>query len=568
MAISHHEAFELLHHGLDAALQRERGQLPAGRLRAAVLAALDPASRQALEAHWTSCPACQADLALSTRLRAEAAARGPRSLKPHAHTPTQAAASRVGPRISASLVWQFTLLAAMLLGLLWALDELRPHPAVTSAPSGENPVLVPPVETAPTPQAGGSGWVRIAASDGQAGNLFGYWAALDGDYLAAGAPGIALADGTGGFATDRPAGAVYVFQRQGEVWVEQAKVLPADSRPGDRFGLRVALSGDTLAVGAPYKQAPPGGSAAGAVYLFQRQGEAWVQQALLASPDGAPFDLFGSSLALQGDTLVVGARSADLPGETNAGAVYVYQRASSGSDWALQDRLGAENGAARDYFGQEVALYGDMLLVGAPGRDERSAGQNTGAVYVFERRGETWFSQGTLKVPGLAANAQLGYALAVNPGTGTLAVFAQISRPNPGLSEEMDPFMPAENYSGTVYIFEPRDANWLYQAHLVPDYSPNGIIFFPPTGRVVAGGGDSTVETIGLSLGWQGAFFFQNQGDRWVERSPQEMSLPSGETNGVFQGMPNFLDADEQVLAIQELELTDFGSDILLLEIP
>jgi hypothetical protein len=273
-------------------------------------------------------------------------------------------------------------------------------------------------------------------------------------------------------------------------------------------------------------------------------------------------------MALAGDTLVIGARSADLPGETNAGAVYVYQRASGGSDWALQTRLAAADAAARDYFGQDLALFENKLLVGAPGRDNRSAGQNSGAVYVFEQSGAAWRSQGMLKVPDLAANAQFGYALSLNPNTGTLAVFSQITRPNPELSEEMDPFMPKENYSGTVYVFEPRGASWLYQAHLVPGYSPNGIIFFPPTGRVVAGGGGASAETIGLSLGWLGAFFFQRQGDEWVERSPQEMSMPSGETTGAFQGMPHFLDADEQVLAIQELNLSDFGSTILLLDIP
>lgn len=567
MAISHREAFELMHQGLDAALQRGRDDLPAGRLQDAVLAALDPASRQRLETHWAGCAGCQADLALSARLRAEAAQRWPHTLEPRTRAAALAATSRPGPRLSASLVGQLLLLAAVLLGLLWALEVLRPQPAETPALTAENPVLLPPAQITPTPQTSESGWVRLTASDGEAGNLFGYWAALDGDFLAAGAPGVALADGTGGFATERPPGAVYVYQRQGEDRIEEAKLLPASSQPGDRFGLRVALSGDTLAVGAPYKQVSPGGNAAGAVYLFQRQGETWVEQALLTAPDGAPFDLFGGAIALEGDTLVVGARSADLPGVVNAGAVYVFQRESGGSDWALQARLEAEGGAVRDYFGQEVVLYEDRLLVAAPGQDDRSAGQNSGAVYIFERRGEAWRAQGTLNVPDLVPNAQFGYALSLNPVTGTLAVYAQISQPNPEFNEEMGLYMAEENYPGTVYVFEDRSGSWRYQAHLVPRYRTQGVFFFPPSGRVVVGG-RVPEETLGLSLGWHGAFFFQRQGEEWVERSPEEMSLPGSETTGVFHGMPYLLDANEQVLALQELDLTEFGSTILLLDIP
>ena len=561
MAISHHEAFELLHHGLDAALQRERGQLPAGRLREAVLAALDTPQRQRLEVPLGRLPG----LPGRPGAEREAACGGGRALAAHPGTPHEPCQGIHLPGWAAPLrqpgLAACTLLAAVLLGLLWALEELRPQPAVTS--SAENPVMVPPVETAPTPQASGSGWVRIAASDGQAGNLFGYWAALDGDWLAAGAPGVALADGTGGFATDRPPGAVYIFQRQGEAWVEQAKVLPSDSQPGDRFGLRVALFGDTLAVGAPYKQAAPGGNAAGAVYLFQRQGEAWSQQALLAAPDGAPFDLFGSSLALQGDTLVVGARSADLPGETNAGAVYVYPARQR------RVRLGAASPAGCCRMGRRAIISArkwpcteDKLLVGAPGRDDRSAGQNAGAVYVFERRGETWRSQGTLKVPGLAANAQFGYALSLNPVTGTMAVFAQISRPNPELSEEMARLCPLENYSGTVYVFEPRERELALPGSSGSRLQPERNHLFP-TDRAGSGRWQGLRPRKPSVSPWDGRvrFFFQRQGDGWVERSPQEMSLPSGETTGVFQGMPHFLDADEQVLAIQELNLTDFGSD-------
>jgi hypothetical protein len=394
---------------------------------------------------------------------------------------------------------------------------------------------------------------------------FGYTAAMDGDFLVASAPGMALpgegdeasaAGGSGG----PLAGAVYVFQRQGGKWTEGVKLMAADAQASDQFGLRVALSGDTLAVGAPYKWAPAGGNAAGAVYVYQRQGDAWAQQARLAAADGAPFDLFGSALALRGDTLAVGARSADSTSGLNAGAVYVYQR--QGGDWSLQARLAAKDARGSDFFGQDLVLVEDALLVGAPGHDERAADDNFGAVYLFQRRGDAWSQADRLSAPDLAPNAQFGTALALDEGSGTLVVYTQTERLNQDLEPGMEELGPIENYSGSVYVFERHGADWRYQARLTPGQRLYLPFYFLRVGRVAASQSASSREFIVLSIGWYGTYFFQHQGDQWTEITPPEIT--SQGTTGLLS-MQQLLAVDGDIL-VNRTRLSDSGSAVLLVE--
>jgi hypothetical protein len=415
--------------------------------------------------------------------------------------------------------------------------------------------------SAPRPQTqeSGPGWVLLSTTDTQMEDNFGYTAAMDGDFLVAGAPGTALPGAAGG-PGGALAGAVYVFQRQGDNWMPGVKLMAADAETGDQFGLRVALSADTLAVGAPYKWISTGGNAAGAVYVYQRQGGTWTQQARLTAPDGAPFDLFGSALALQGDTLAVGARSADPPGGRNAGAVYVYRRQSEG--WSLQARLVAGDTAGGDYFGQDLVLFQNGLLVGAPGHEERARDDNFGAVYLFERRGDGWSQAAELSAPDLAANAQFGSALALDEGTGRLVVYAQ--KEGPDLEEEpgLENYGSIKNYVGTVYVFERRGANWRYQAGLTPDQPPYLAIYFRRAGRVAAGQSASSREFIVLSMGWYGTYFFQHQGDQWTKITPPEIT--SQGATGLLSTQ-QLLAVDGDIL-VNRTSLSDSSSAILLVE--
>jgi FG-GAP repeat len=284
--------------------------------------------------------------------------------------------------------------AAILWMSIWGLYRVQDAPKATKLQSGG-------LEQT-TSQPAGLAQVRLHASDFQAHDYFGNSVAMDGDVLAVGAPGVDQAG--------HDSGAIYVFQHDGQGWDETAKLAPDDLGAEDQLGTAVALDGGTLAAGAAYATSKEAGFAAGAVYIFVRQGDGWRQQARLTARDGAAFDLFGAALALEGNTLVVGARAADGPsGVRNEGAAYVYQR--QGENWVETGRLSAADGAENDFFGQAVALQGDQIAAGAFGHDDPTAGPNAGAVYLFQRRNGAWFAGAELKSAHARAQAQFGYAV-------------------------------------------------------------------------------------------------------------------------------------------------------------
>ena len=162
-------------------------------------------------------------------------------------------------------------------------------------------------------------------------------------------------------------------------YAQQAKLLANDKADGDYFGRSVALSGDTLVVGANLED-DSGTIDNGAAYVFTRSGGVWTQQAKLLANDKADSDSFGWSVALSGDTLVVGANSEDDSGTTQNGAAYVFTR--SAGVWTQQAKLLANDKADNDRFGASVALSGDTVVVGANFEDD-SGTTNNGAAYAF-----------------------------------------------------------------------------------------------------------------------------------------------------------------------------------------
>ena len=204
---------------------------------------------------------------------------------------------------------------------------------------------------------------------------------------------------------------MYVFTRSGTVWSQQAYVKASNSGSSDSFGWSLALSGDTLAVGAPFEassatgidgnQDNDGASLSGAVYVFTRVGAAWSQQAYVKASNTDSEDRFGYSLALSGESLAVGAdregsgatgvngdeSNDSLPG---SGAVYLFTR--SGTAWSQQAYIKAAVTDNGDFFGYSVALSGDTLAAGAPGEDSMPLNSDpldnnqsgAGAAYVFQ----------------------------------------------------------------------------------------------------------------------------------------------------------------------------------------
>ena len=199
---------------------------------------------------------------------------------------------------------------------------------------------------------------------------FGHSLDVDGDTAVVGSPWE-----DNGSLTYRGAGHVYV--RQGSSWISQARLLPSSPQVWVEFGTSVTVEGDTIVVGATH-QAVAGMADAGVAYVFQRTGSAWTEQAILSAPDPLPFGQFGFDVDLQGDRLVIGSLYQE--------SVYIFERA--GAQWTLRAQLTPHDSEPVDRFGASVALDGDRLLVGATGDDDD--GYNAGAAYLFTKSGLHW----------------------------------------------------------------------------------------------------------------------------------------------------------------------------------
>jgi hypothetical protein len=247
---------------------------------------------------------------------------------------------------------------------------------------------------------------QLLAFDGAANDYFGYSVALSGETALVGAVG----DTVGGNARQ---GSAYVFVRSGGSWIQQAHLMASDGAAYDNFGHSVALSGETALVGAP-DDTIGGNVEQGSVYVFVRSGGSWSQQAQLFAFDGAAGDYFGSSVALSGETALVGAQNDTVGSNTYQGSAYVFVR--SGGSWSQQAQLFAFDGAAGDYFGYSVALSGETALVGARAD---TVGSNTlqGSAYVFARSGTGWSQQAKLLAGDGAAGDYFGYSVALSGWT-------------------------------------------------------------------------------------------------------------------------------------------------------
>ncbi len=160
-----------------------------------------------------------------------------------------------------------------------------------------------------------------------------------------------------------------MFTRSGTTWTQQAKLTAADGAAGDQFGYSVAISGDTVVITANADDNDVNGIDSGSAYVFTRSGTTWSQQAKLTAADGASRDWFGVRVAISGDTAVITADADDDDvNGVDSGSAYVFTR--SGTTWYQQAKLTAADGAAVDLFGYSVALSGDTAVIGAARDDD------------------------------------------------------------------------------------------------------------------------------------------------------------------------------------------------------
>ena len=346
----------------------------------------------------------------------------------------------------------------------------------------------------------GSTWSQEAylkASNTGNNHVFGYSVAVSGDTIVVGGPGeMSLGTGVNGNQDNfgaQGSGAAYVFVRNGSTWSQEAYFKASNADAEDQFGISVAVSGDTVVVGAPQESSGATGvdgdqsdddkQWAGAAYVFVRNGTTWSQEAYLKASNTDFFDRFGSAVALSNDTLVVGSPEEDsaatgVNGDQNnegipfSGAAYVFVR--SGTNWSQAAYLKASNPDVNDFFGTSLSISGDTVVIGAGGEDSNATGvngdqtnddiQRAGAAYVFVRNGTAWSQEAYLKASNTDSPGDgFGEAVSVSGDTIVVGAFNESSNAT-GVNGDED--NDAATSSGAAYVFSRSGTTWSQAAYL------------------------------------------------------------------------------------------------------
>jgi hypothetical protein len=269
---------------------------------------------------------------------------------------------------------------------------------------------------------------KVTATDGAAGDSFGYSVALDGPTAVVGAQAATVGD-------NLSQGAAYVFTRANGVWTEVEKLTANDGAAYDNFGNGVALSGTTVIVGAP-NASVNGNTAQGAAYVFTESGGSWSQTQKLLAADGAASNEFGDSVSVQGNTALIGAIQL-LHGP---GAAYVF--VNSGGTWTQTAKLTASGGSGA--FGDAVRIDGNNALIGAQ-LTGVGGNMDQGAAFVFTNQGGTWSQSGLLVASDGGRFDSLGSSVALEGST------ALVGAPGATVNGAQ---------RGAAYIFTESNGSW------------------------------------------------------------------------------------------------------------
>ncbi|MBV1907934.1 MAG: cadherin-like beta sandwich domain-containing protein [Kangiellaceae bacterium] len=273
---------------------------------------------------------------------------------------------------------------------------------------------------------------------------------------------------------------INVIRQSAVEFAQEAYIKASNPGPEDRFGQAVAIDGDTLVVGAYQEDSngvginsdPFNDSAvnSGAAFVFVRSFNqdawTWQQQAYLKPPVALAGKRFGYSVAIEQDTIAIGAYS-----DNNTGAVYTYTREQT--TWTLEKRLVAARADSGDSFGWSVSLNGDLLAVGALGEDSSSTGvngdtfdnnaPNSGAVYIFSRSTGVWFQQTYIKASNTNTDDNFGWKVALDNGTLVVAAPSEDSAATGINGDQLD---NTGTNSGAVYVYILTDNVWSQQAYI------------------------------------------------------------------------------------------------------
>ena len=299
---------------------------------------------------------------------------------------------------------------------------------------------------------------------------------------------------------DSQRGAAYVFVKNGSTWQLQQRLTASDAAPTSQFGTDVAVSGNTIVVGARVATLP-GGSSQGAAYVFVRNGTTWTEQAKLTASDAASNANFGWAVGIDGNTIVVGSNTTSL----QAGRAYVFER--TGTTWS-ETIIPSPSGQSNGLFGSSVDVSGDTVCVGAQGVSGGGAG------YIFTRPGGWALQQPLVSNPTAAANS-LGAACAVDGDTVLLSAPGYVNGP----------------FFGAVFAFVRSGATWTQQQRLLP----------ADEGRFTEVALNGELAIVGASLQNQSrgaAYVFERSGTTWTR--VQKLENLSGQQFDYFGSGPGF----------------------------
>jgi len=235
----------------------------------------------------------------------------------------------------------------------------------------------------------------------------------------------------------------HVFVKSGEQWGLQRTITNPVTGQYNYFGQSVALSGDTAVIGDP--SYPDYDTRSGAVYVYTRTGSTWTQEAQLTTLDAANHDNFGHSVSISGNTIVAGTFYGTSAAD-RFGSAYVFE--NNGTAWNEQQKLSASDEAEWDFFGQTVSISGDTIMVGANRNDD--AGDTSGNVYVFEKSGTQWTETEKLESSDASTNDGFGSSVFL---VGDMALIGA-----PGADDD------AGNRIGHVYVFSKNGNAWTEDA--------------------------------------------------------------------------------------------------------
>ncbi len=386
-----------------------------------------------------------------------------------------------------------------------------------------------------------AGWAqkqKITSTPRGVGAQFGNAVAINGNTMVVGA----RFDST----TANQAGAAYVYILSGGVWVQQAVLLASDGALGDKFGYSVAISENTIVVGAfedditdPH---PPNAllSNAGSAYVFVRNGTNWAFQQKLTDSFPKANQEYGNAVAITGETIAVGDSQYDAvnPQISETGAVYIYRR--TGMVWAeTQKLLPAGGSIIFDYFGESVAMSAGKLVVGSPGADIPFTG--AGSVYVFVDGVGGFTQQDKISIASGANGDQFGCAVAIEGNTMV------------GGALQYTPIVGQPAY-GAAYVFEFNGTSWISQGRIVASDGATVDRFgysVAVSNSVIAVGAREDDTTAGLDAG--STYIFTRSGATWTQ---QQRLAPNDPATGDRFGSSVAMSFGNLVVGAAEKQLT------------